>query len=145
MAISRRFAAELNNLEPIRSFVEEAATLLGADSNSIQDMFLAVTELVTNTIEHGYRDQTGGIEIEVERQAGRLIIRLRDQAVPFDPTVVPAPDVTLPLDERPLGGLGIYLSKKVMDEVQYRITDSGNELTLIKKIAAQETEDGHQR
>lgn len=127
-------AAELKNLVEIRRTVQETATALGVDSAMIPDVLLAVDEAASNIIIHGYQGQGGAIEIEMEREGDALVIRLRDEAPPFDPAAVPPPDLTLPLEQRPIGGLGIYLMRQVMDEVTHRITpQGGNELTLLKR------------
>jgi serine/threonine-protein kinase RsbW len=127
-------SADLNNLAITRQFIRDAANELQADPATIGDVVLAVNEVVTNIIEHGYQGEPGIIEIEVEQATDSLIIRLRDQAPPFDPNAVPAPDLTLPLEKRPLGGLGVYITRQVMDEVTHQITpQGGNELTLVKK------------
>ncbi len=127
-------AAELKNLVEIRRTVQETATALGVDSAMIPDVLLAVDEAASNIIIHGYQGQGGAIEIEMEREGDALVIRLRDEAPPFDPAAIPPPDLTLPLEQRPIGGLGIYLMRQVMDEVTHRITpQGGNELTLLKR------------
>ena len=66
-------------------------------------------------------------------------IRLRDQAPLFDPTRVPTPDLTLSLYKRPLGGMGVHVTRQVVDAMRYRVTpEGGNELTLVKQaIVAQ--------
>lgn len=134
MAASLHVAAELNNLETIRRHVRETAADLKVDPDAISDALLAVTEMATNTIVHGYRGRPGSIEIEVGHEGDSLVIRLRDRSPPFDPTAVPLPDVTLPLDQRPHGGMGIYLTRQLMDEVLYRVTAGrGNELVLVKR------------
>jgi serine/threonine-protein kinase RsbW len=130
-----RIEAELSNLSAIRRFVEEKATGLGVDPDGVSDMLLAVNEAGSNVILHGYQGQPGTIEIELSRRGESLVVRLRDQASPFDPTSVPPPDVTLPLEQRPYGGMGIHLIRQLMDEVTYRVTpQGGNELTLVKRI-----------
>jgi serine/threonine-protein kinase RsbW len=130
-----RIAAELRNLTIIRGFVSDTATSLGAGSAAIDDMIQAVDESATNIVVHGYEGQPGTIEIEVTREADNLAVRIRDYAPPFDPTTYPAPDLTLPLERRRLGGLGIHLSRKCTDAVIYRVTpDGANELTLLKEI-----------
>lgn len=107
---------------------------LGVDAATIPDVVLAVDEAATNIILHGYQGQEGIIEIEVVQEGDALVVRLRDETVPFDPTSVPPPDLTVPLEQRAPGGLGIYLIRQVMDEVMYRITSQGgNELTLVKR------------
>ena len=131
---SLRIAAELKNLAEIRRFVRETASALGVDPAMIPDVLLAVDEAASNIVLHGYQGQEGIIEIEVRREGDALVIRLRDEAAPFDPTCVPPPDLTLPLEQRALGGVGIYLIRQVMDEVTHRITpQGGNELTLVKR------------
>jgi serine/threonine-protein kinase RsbW len=71
----------------------------------------------------------------VGRQGEALLVRLRDGAPLFDPTLLPMPDVTLPLEVRPLGGLGIFLMRQSVDDMTYRVTpEGGNELTLIKRM-----------
>jgi anti-sigma regulatory factor (Ser/Thr protein kinase) len=129
-----RLAAELNNLETMRRFVEESARHLHVDQDTAFDLAQAVDECATNIIEHGYQGRPGPIEIEIERDGGMLTIELRDHAPGFDPTRVPPPDLTLTLDEREPGGLGIFLTRHMVDEMRYRaLPDGGNELTLLKR------------
>ncbi|MBM4466217.1 MAG: ATP-binding protein [Chloroflexi bacterium] len=108
-SISLHIAAELKNLAAICLFVEEVATALGVDPAIIPDVVLAVDEAASNIIIHGYQGQGGAVEIEVGQEGDALVIRLRDEAAPFDPTTVPAPDLTVPLEQRAVGGLGIHL------------------------------------
>ncbi len=129
--------AELNNLGTIRHFVEESTLSLSADEHTAYALAHAVDECATNIIEHGYRGQPGPIEIEIDRVGENLTIVLRDHAPPFDPTGVPPPDLTLPLEEREPGGLGIYLARQMVDQWHYRaLPDGGNEFTLIKQSQA---------
>ena len=107
---------------------------LTADREAIDDTLAALDEAVSNIIIHGYHGQPGSIEVEVEKEKEALVIRLRDQSPLFDPTLVPPPDLTLPLEERRLGGLGIHLIRCFTDSMAYRVTPEGdNELTLMKK------------
>lgn len=129
-----QLAAHLDELVPLRCFVEEKTTDLQIAADKIHDILLSVDELVTNIILHGYRGREGSIEIQLELQGDSLIVFLRDQAPLFDPTQVPPPDITLPLEKRPIGGMGIHLARHLMDEMQYRVTSSGgNELILVKR------------
>lgn len=128
-------SAELNHLATVRQFIEQAATALGAAPKATEDLVLAVDELATNIINHGYRGQPEPIEIVVRREADAIVIQLRDQAPPFDPTLVAEPDTTLPLHLRPVGGLGIFLARRLMDTMTYRrLGDQKNEITLTKKV-----------
>jgi serine/threonine-protein kinase RsbW len=135
-AVSLRISADLGNLDAVRRFVRENAAGLRQNQDAIQALIQAVDESVTNIIVHGYRGQPGSIEITLEQTGGCLVIRLRDQAAPFDPTAVPSPDVMSPLEQRPLGGLGIHLARHLVDEMTYRqVPEGGNELTLVKRIS----------
>jgi len=134
-SVSLRVTAKLENLAAIRRFVEEAATTLSLDPATVSDIVLAVDEAASNIATHGYQGQPGTIEIEVKRRGDALLIRLRDHAPPFDPTSVPVSDLTVPLEQRAIGGMGIHLIRQVVDKVIHRITpQGGNELLLVKKL-----------
>jgi len=134
MSSTLRTSAELGNLATIRRFVLEAATSLEVGRVVIEDMIQAVDESATNVIVHGYEGQPGIIEVEVAREGDDLVVHIRDYAPLFDPTTHPSPDLTLPLERRRFGGLGIHLSRECTDAVIYRVTpDGANELTLLKK------------
>jgi serine/threonine-protein kinase RsbW len=131
-----RIKADLKELDRMRRFVEERAAALQVESSDMYDVLLAVNEMVTNIIVHGYHGEAGSIEVGVESEGSDLITRLRDWAPAFDPTSVPPPDITLPLHMRPLGGMGIHLTRKLMDSIDYRADESnGNELILVKRGA----------
>lgn len=131
---SKRFPAEVNNLSSIRQFIQQKAGKFGADPDTIYDINLAVTEIVTNIILHGYKDQSGDIDIRVSKEQDALVVRIHDQAPPFDPTGLPDPDLDLPIEKRPMGGMGIFLTNALMDEIIYQgLPNGGNQLTLVKK------------
>jgi serine/threonine-protein kinase RsbW len=133
--VSLRVAADVAQLAAIRAFVEQHSQALGVDEAAIYDLVLAVNEVATNIMIHGYRRQPGEIEIDLRRQGDAIEIRLRDQARLFDPTRVPAPDLNLPLHKRPLGGMGVHVTRQIMDAIRYRVTpEGGNELTLVKRV-----------
>lgn len=136
---ARTIAADLENVSEACRFVEETAQALGAGPKAIFHLCLAVEEAVANIVVHGYQGRPGVIELEMERQGGALIVRLRDQAPPFDPTTVTPPDLSLPFEQQPPSGRGIFLMQQVMDQVTYRRTPTGgNELTLVKLMRAPE-------
>ena len=132
--VSLRVAADVAQLAAIRAFVEQHTRALGVDEAAMYDLVLAVNEVATNIMIHGYRRQPEGeIEIDLRRQGDAIEIRLRDQARLFDPTRVPAPDLNLPLHKRPLGGMGVHVTRQITDAIRYRVTpEGGNELTLVK-------------
>jgi len=132
--VSLRVAADVAQLAVIRAFVEQQARALRVDAFDMYDLILAVNEAATNIVVHGYRGRPGLIEIELRQQGDAIEIRLRDQAPLFDPTRVPAPDLTQPLHKRSLGGMGVHVMRELMDAMHYRVTpEGGNELTLVKR------------
>ena len=133
-AFSLHVAADVAQLATIRAFVEQQARVLDVDASAIYDLVLAVNEVATNIVVHGYRSQPGVIEIELRPLGDAIEIRLRDHATLFDPTRVPTPDLTLPLHKRPLGGMGLHVTRQIMDSMRYRVTpEGGNELMLVKQ------------
>jgi serine/threonine-protein kinase RsbW len=131
-----RLAAELADLAQFRLFVQESAGACGVAAGDVVNIVLAVDEAVTNVILHGYAGRCGAVELEVTRAQDALVIRLRDEAAPFDPTGVAAPDLTVSPLERASGGLGLHLIRQVMDQLTYRrLPGGGNELTMSKRIA----------
>ena len=127
-----RFRADLGQLGDIRDFVSESAASLGASPDTLDELRIAVDEAVTNVVIHGYSG-AGDVDIDVSGRGRDLVIRLRDQAPPFDP-VRSAPDSLAPVEERVKpGGFGLYLIRENVDEVSYQRVGSDNELTLIKR------------
>lgn len=124
----------LPDLTEMRRFVESSGAEMGAGEDAIGEMVLAVNEAVTNVLVHGYRSKKGEVDVLIESSGPNLIVRLRDNAPLFDPTTVPSPDITLSLDQRAPGGLGVHMMRQFTDELIYRVTSDGkNELLLIKR------------
>jgi serine/threonine-protein kinase RsbW len=129
---------ELKDLAEVRRFVEETATAFGGEQDAVSELVLAVNEAVCNILTHGYGTRPGIVTIDVSQDRENLEIRLRDQAPTFDPTSVPAPDITVPLNQRKYGGMGVHMMRSLTDEMTYRVTADGwNELVLVKHDALQ--------
>ncbi|HXF61988.1 MAG TPA: ATP-binding protein [Caldilineaceae bacterium] len=125
--------ADKRELPAVRAFIEQHVRPLTADRTPVYDLLIAVHELVTNAIVHGYQGRPGAIEITLWTSDDALVVRLRDQAPPFDPTQVAPPDTTAPPDQRSPGGLGIQMARRFIDKLSYRrVPQGGNELTLVK-------------
>jgi anti-sigma regulatory factor (Ser/Thr protein kinase) len=137
--------AQLNELVDLRCFIEERLAFFSVGPEKAHDILLTMDELATNIILHGYQGQQGFVEVQLVFQDNAVTMVLKDSAPLFDPTKHPSPDLTLPLDKRPIGGMGIHLARQLMDEMQYRVTEAGeNELTLIKhNILAKEENDAN--
>jgi serine/threonine-protein kinase RsbW len=127
-----KVAADLGQLSKIREFVADSATELSVDAAVFDDLRLAVDEAVTNVLTHAY-DGSGDIELELCADGADLIIRLRDDAPPFDFTSASSPEPG-PAEEREKpGGFGLFLIRNAMDQLTHRELEHGNELTMIKR------------
>ena len=145
VGISRQYNAGLDDLAEIRSFLLSRAAELQVDPSTTYDILLAVTELVTNTMIYGYQKEPGFIEVEMYLVNDALTIHLRDHAAPFNPTQIPTPDLSLPLERRSIGGVGIYLVRQLVDQLTHReLPQGGNEVTLvINQISTRNKEEGN--
>lgn len=122
------------NLARVAEFVADVTAQFGLTDQETYYIQMAVDEAVTNVIEHAYADREGPIEIVAERRGDEFVVTLRDQGQPFDPAAVVEPDVAAPLDEREVGGLGIYFMRRLMDDVTFRFgVDGWNELTMVRR------------
>ena len=92
---------------------------------------LSVEEIAENIVNYAYNNGNGFVEITTTLdEAGVLTISFKDAGVPFNPLEKEDPDITLSLDERPVGGLGIFICKKMMDSVSYVFEDGCNNFTM---------------
>lgn len=136
---SIKLTANLDALAQISAFITTAAEQIGLDERATWQVQLAVDEAATNIIQHAYdEDNPGDIIVEWSCTDERLTVRLRDYGRQFDPQQVEPPNLELPLEERQVGGLGIYLMTRLMDEVRFDFDPhTGNLLTLVKYLASE--------
>ncbi len=125
--------ADIDEIPKISETLESLMHAHAFSEEDILDTQLAVEEAVTNSIVHGYEGKTGTITVSFEVTRNRAGIRIEDEAVPFDPFSLPEPDLDGNLEERRIGGLGVFLIRQVMDEVSYRHDNGKNILSLIKR------------
>jgi serine/threonine-protein kinase RsbW len=132
---SVRFAAKFEFLDEMRDFVGDIARVGGFDEKDVYNIQLATDEAASNIIEHAYEGVTNGIlDLSCGIDKNAITIILVDYGEPFDPSVIPLPDLKADLSERKIGGLGIFLMRKLMDEVHYEPRkDKSNVLTMIKR------------
>ncbi len=122
------------NLEAIANFIVTSMKKLGISSN-IYEVQTAVDEACTNIVKYAYHGSKGTIFLSCNLRDKDFTVVIRDRGKPFDPTSVPLPDVSSGVEERKIGGLGIYLMRKLMDEVSYDFDASlGNTLTMKKRV-----------
>ena len=126
--------AKLENLSGIIDFMIVSLKMLGVDDHSTFDIQLAVDEISVNIIKYAYGETGGSILTACHRDGNAIFITIMDDGRPFDPTRIPSPDLGSDLEQRKVGGLGVYLAKKVMDSVIYSYENGQNVLTMKKFI-----------
>jgi serine/threonine-protein kinase RsbW len=125
--------AEIDAIKPIRNLIEKIGSHYAFTPKSIFSAKLAVEEVLTNIIRHGYIDTSHGkITIQICVKLDRLKIIIIDQGISFDPRMVNEPDIVQYVDKGKKGGLGIFMIRRLMDELLYTITEKGNEIHLTK-------------
>lgn len=127
-----------SNLGKIGDFVESFATKAGLDLRSIYAVQMAVDEACSNIIEHGYGGEgKGDISLQFLQLEDGIKVIIQDKAKPFDPDIVPPPNIHAPLEERPEGGLGLFLMRRLMDEVRFEFGGGAkgdtNTLIMVKR------------
>ncbi|MDD5143811.1 ATP-binding protein [Methanoregula sp.] len=127
--------SDINEIPRVSDLIESVMQGHQFPDEDILDTQLAVEEVVTNVIMHGYGEAGGEILVSLSyhEDESAMEIRVEDSAEPFDPLSLPEPDISLGIDDRKIGGLGIFLTRQVMDDIQYRYEDNKNVLILKKK------------
>ncbi|HUG54052.1 MAG TPA: ATP-binding protein [Vicinamibacteria bacterium] len=108
----------------------------GLDATVTWPFHVALDEVLSNTVRWGHGGDTDQHEIEIQAslQQGALVLSVVDDAPPFNPLETPEPDVTRPLEERPVGGLGILVVRKLMDAITYERREGRNWLVLTRRV-----------
>ena len=129
-----KISADVANLDQVLEFVETRLEAHDASMKSITQISIAVEEIYVNIAHYAYGDSTGDATIQVSFDDRVLVITFIDTGMPYDPLAKPDPDITLSVEEREIGGLGIYMVKKSMDDVIYKRDGDKIVLTLKKSI-----------
>jgi len=132
---SVQFSAKFEFLDEIREFVGDIARAGGFDAKDVYNIQLAADEAASNIIEHAYEGVSNGLlELSCGVKGNTITIVLVDHGESFDPSEIPMPDLKADLSERKIGGLGIFLMRKLMDEVRYETKpNKSNVLTMTKR------------
>lgn len=138
----------LDSLEIIGQHVMQVSAQAGLDKKAAYNLRLGVDEIATNIILYGYEQtgMSGDVKIYTEITDQKLTLTLEDSAKAYDPSNTPEPDLTLPLEERPIGGLGVYLAMSGADEFKYeRVGNHNRNIFVMKRPAVPATsKNGHQ-
>ena len=129
-------AATVENIEIVTDFVNEQLEALNCPMKAKMQIDIAIDELFGNIAHYAYHPEVGSatVRIDVEQDPVTVVITFLDGGVPYDPLMAADPDVTQSVQERQLGGLGIYMVKKSMDAITYEYKDGKNILTIKKKL-----------
>ena len=131
-----QIVANEKNLDTVNEFVNAKLDDVECLPQTRMQIELAVEEIFINIASYAYRPDEGPVTIQVtvENAPIRVILTFIDKGKPFDPVAKKDADVTLPPEEREIGGLGIFLVKKTMDSVKYEYKDGQNILTVVKNV-----------
>lgn len=132
--LERKFTANDENLDDVMSFVEKKLVDESCSPRILSQVGLCVEEIFVNIAKYAYQEREDSVTVGMKIEGDDLIVRFTDHGIPFDPLVKQDPDISLSVDERSIGGLGIYLVKKTMDDVKYEYKNGMNVLTMKKKI-----------
>lgn len=127
--------AKLNSLTDVAEFIENTLEEAGCPAGMVMTMSVATDEIFSNIARYAYKN--GGdatVALEISDKSGTISLTFSDAGVPFDPLAAPEPDVTLSAEERKIGGLGIFMVKKMTDNMTYEYKDGKNVLQITKSL-----------
>ena len=133
---SKTFKAQTEALSDILGFVDFMLEKYECPMKLQTAICVAIEEVFVNVARYAYENGEGDVTLGIgfDKESRNITFRMRDKGVPFDPLKKPDPDITLSAEEREIGGLGIFITKKTMDKVEYTYENGENTLTMIKKI-----------
>ena len=129
-------AATVESIETVTDFVNEQLEAYDCPMKVVMQIDIAIDELFSNIAHYAYNPETGEatVRVEVVEDPLSVIITFIDNGVPYDPLKQEDPDTTLSIEERQIGGLGIYMVKKTMDDITYEYKDGKNILAIKKHL-----------
>lgn len=128
--------ASIEDITRVTEFVEQELMKADCPMKVVFQLDVAIDEIFSNIVKYGYKDKTGDVEVKVivKEEEREVYLRFCDHGMPYNPLTNVDPDVTLSAEEREIGGLGIYMVKKTMDDVKYKYEDGMNIFTIMKKM-----------
>ncbi|MBP1562138.1 MAG: ATP-binding protein [Oscillospiraceae bacterium] len=132
----KNYPADDSALDDVLAFVEEELEKADCPMKTVMAITVAIEEVFVNVSHYAYPNGSGeaSLSIDFDSESRLMTFVLKDSGIPFNPLAKPDPDITLSAEERQIGGLGIYMMKKTMDEVSYAYKDEKNILTMKKTI-----------
>ncbi len=131
--------AKQENWEQVHCFLNQYLDSKGCTEKVRTQLLIAAEEIYVNIAQYAYQDRGDmelagivSIEVNMQKDSGQAVITFKDNGIRYDPLKKDAPDITLSANQRQIGGLGIYIVRKMMDEVEYKYEDGYNILTIKK-------------
>ena len=133
---NKTFPAKLEALNDVLGYVEQTLEGFACPMKTQMAICVAIEEVFVNVAHYAYGEGEGDmcLGIGFDEESRTVTFRMTDQGVPFDPLQKPDPDITLSAEDRQIGGLGIFIAKKTMDDIRYAYENGENILTMIKKL-----------
>lgn len=125
--------SKLRELDKVRAFLKTNLAGLDLNEEEVYKVELSLVEMCSNIMRYAYPGKTGEIVVSAWHEAGKFYLEVRDSGVPFDPRQVKKPTLEEMICREPMGGLGIFLARKLMDGFLYRREDDQNVLVMYKK------------
>ena len=136
--MKKEFIAEKEELDNVINFINNEVEK-DVDKKTLMKIDVVIEEIFVNIASYAYKeDEKGFVDISIKNENNKIIISFEDMGVPFNPLLKENPDVTLSAENREPGGLGIYMMKKMMDNVEYIYKDNKNILVIEKNIDMEE-------
>ncbi|MBQ2083365.1 MAG: ATP-binding protein [Lachnospiraceae bacterium] len=128
--------ATLDNIETVTDFIDAELERVDCPPKAMMQINIAVDELFSNIARYAYEPEKGPatVRVEVDPDSPEVVITFLDHGKPYNPLENEDPDITLSAEERGIGGLGIFMVKKTMDEIEYEYRDGKNILRVKKKL-----------
>lgn len=125
--------ATIANIIKVTDFINEELDLYNCPNEDKININIAIDEIITNIAKYAYnQSEVGEITVKFDISDNQVNIIFIDSGIPYNPVIQPEPDITLSAEDRKIGGLGIFLVKKLMDEVSYEYLDGKNILRIKK-------------
>ena len=134
--VNKTFPAKVEALSDVLGFVDQTLESYECPMKIQTAICVAIEEVFVNVAHYAYPDGEGDMSLHIgfDDQSRAITFRMTDKGIPFDPLNKPDPDITLSAEERDIGGLGIFITKKTMDSLTYAYENGENILTMVKKI-----------
>jgi sigma-B regulation protein RsbU (phosphoserine phosphatase) len=130
-----RVKSELRELDTIRKFLHRSLRAVDLNEEDLYKVELSLVEMCTNIVRYAYPQGSGHIDIRAWHENARFFLEIRDGGIAFDPRTVKKPSLREMISREQMGGLGIFLARRLMDGFDYRREDDENVVTMFKKAA----------